>query len=375
MDPDEDLNKVSLDQLAQKKEIMDEAFLKKLIKPGDPNFVYDKFENFEALAKERSDWDEDEDCKGVEISDTKIQSGEDNVNQQSVTADIVNVEISSVKDEGKMDTGAGESIPVLEVEAIPDNQDPLDEDLLSSICDEDLLNHDTLLSLCDFNISLPFGDGDSFDFGDTNKLGETDEKSHENETMPSKDSSRDRLYLCDEENVDFVQDVERLPYTVIDIGTSFLSDASASMLEDQEGNEKPSKLANNFSLLKLEIEDNVDDLLENAARISEMFQQTLEVPEKVTTTTLDKKSQKVEEFHEPSVQILNQQEEKKVTEKSSSSLGESKEESKESDVAILELTPSNETGATFKANKDNQLASAVDISDIESLLDDDFWNL
>ena len=60
--PDEDLNKLGGDELKRKKEIMNESFDKNRIKPGDPDFVYDKRVDFEIGLNERveSGWDEEE---------------------------------------------------------------------------------------------------------------------------------------------------------------------------------------------------------------------------------------------------------------------------------------------------------------------------
>lgn len=60
--PDEDLNKLGDDEIKRKKQIMDETFNKNRIKPGDPDFVYDKRIDFEKDVKEKveSGWDEEE---------------------------------------------------------------------------------------------------------------------------------------------------------------------------------------------------------------------------------------------------------------------------------------------------------------------------
>ncbi|PSN38932.1 Centrosomal protein of 19 kDa [Blattella germanica] len=61
--PDEDLNKLGDDEIKRKKEIMDESFSKNRVKPGDPDFVYDKrvdFENNIGNEKVEYGWDEEE---------------------------------------------------------------------------------------------------------------------------------------------------------------------------------------------------------------------------------------------------------------------------------------------------------------------------
>ena len=62
VNPDEDLNKLGDDEIKKKKEIMDETFNKNRIKPGDPDFVYDKRVDFEKELKEKveSGWDKEE---------------------------------------------------------------------------------------------------------------------------------------------------------------------------------------------------------------------------------------------------------------------------------------------------------------------------
>jgi centrosomal protein CEP19 len=59
---DEDLNKLGDDVLQQKKEIMDQTFNKNRIKPGDPEFVYDKQVDFDTNLNEKveSGWDAEE---------------------------------------------------------------------------------------------------------------------------------------------------------------------------------------------------------------------------------------------------------------------------------------------------------------------------
>jgi centrosomal protein CEP19 len=59
---DEDLNKLGDDVLRRKKEIMDQTFNKNLIKPEDPEFVYDKQVDFDKNVYEKveSGWDAEE---------------------------------------------------------------------------------------------------------------------------------------------------------------------------------------------------------------------------------------------------------------------------------------------------------------------------
>jgi centrosomal protein CEP19 len=59
---DEDLNKLGDDVLRRKKEIMDQTFNKNRIKPGDPEFVYDKQVDFDKNVNEKveSGWDAEE---------------------------------------------------------------------------------------------------------------------------------------------------------------------------------------------------------------------------------------------------------------------------------------------------------------------------
>jgi centrosomal protein CEP19 len=59
---DEDLNKLGDDVLRRKKEIMDQTFIQNRIKPGDPEFVYDKQVDFDTNINEKveSGWDAEE---------------------------------------------------------------------------------------------------------------------------------------------------------------------------------------------------------------------------------------------------------------------------------------------------------------------------
>jgi hypothetical protein len=57
---DEDLNNVSLVELARKKEIMEESFNKNLVRPGDPGFVYDHRVDYSSGPKARSEWDDED---------------------------------------------------------------------------------------------------------------------------------------------------------------------------------------------------------------------------------------------------------------------------------------------------------------------------
>ncbi len=72
IDPNEDLNKLSPAQLAQRKAMMDEMFHQNLVKPDDLEFVYDKVIEFKVEQKpndnaegEMDEWDDDS-CKNVE---------------------------------------------------------------------------------------------------------------------------------------------------------------------------------------------------------------------------------------------------------------------------------------------------------------------
>ncbi|XP_037069153.1 centrosomal protein of 19 kDa-like [Pollicipes pollicipes] len=59
LDPNEDLNKLPTDQLERKKAAMDEHFLRHVVKPGHPDFVYDLRQEFDG-PKQSSGWDEQE---------------------------------------------------------------------------------------------------------------------------------------------------------------------------------------------------------------------------------------------------------------------------------------------------------------------------
>lgn len=72
IDPNEDLNKLSPAQLAQRKAMMDEMFHQNLVKPDDPEFVYDKVIEFQVEQRrkdnaegEMDEWDDDS-CKNAE---------------------------------------------------------------------------------------------------------------------------------------------------------------------------------------------------------------------------------------------------------------------------------------------------------------------
>jgi len=63
--PDDDLNKVSPDELARKKSFMEESFFRNLIKPGDPEYEFDKrveFKKDENLSE--NTWDDITDNAG-----------------------------------------------------------------------------------------------------------------------------------------------------------------------------------------------------------------------------------------------------------------------------------------------------------------------
>ncbi|XP_066941723.1 centrosomal protein of 19 kDa-like isoform X2 [Macrobrachium rosenbergii] len=57
VDPDEDLNKVSEEELAKKKKIMENSFEKNQVKPGDPDYEYDKQIDFASDNKAEAGWD------------------------------------------------------------------------------------------------------------------------------------------------------------------------------------------------------------------------------------------------------------------------------------------------------------------------------
>jgi len=58
VDPDENLNKLSTEQLEHKKATMEDTFRRQLVRPGDADFVYDVREDFDG-PKLESAWDED----------------------------------------------------------------------------------------------------------------------------------------------------------------------------------------------------------------------------------------------------------------------------------------------------------------------------
>ena len=60
MDPNEDLNKLPTELLDRKKAAMDEHFERQVVRPGQPDFVYDLRQDFDG-PKEHSAWDEDSD--------------------------------------------------------------------------------------------------------------------------------------------------------------------------------------------------------------------------------------------------------------------------------------------------------------------------
>lgn len=68
VDPDENLNDLSDDQLKRKKNIMDLTFEKNRKKPGDPDFQYDVEVDFSQVAGiESSVWDSEKDETDVEF--------------------------------------------------------------------------------------------------------------------------------------------------------------------------------------------------------------------------------------------------------------------------------------------------------------------
>ncbi|XP_068216185.1 centrosomal protein of 19 kDa-like [Palaemon carinicauda] len=60
VDPDQDLNKVSEEELAKKKKIMENSFEKNQVKPGDPDYKYDKQVDFSCDDKAEAGWDSPE---------------------------------------------------------------------------------------------------------------------------------------------------------------------------------------------------------------------------------------------------------------------------------------------------------------------------
>ena len=63
---DEDLNKISVEELQRKKELMSEAFNKSLLRPGDAGYIYDKEVQFEPPPDAQSLWDDDDEHKSVD---------------------------------------------------------------------------------------------------------------------------------------------------------------------------------------------------------------------------------------------------------------------------------------------------------------------
>lgn len=61
IDPEQDLNKVDVRTLKQKKELMAQSFEKHRKKPGDEGYEYDVEVDFEPGAVETCDWDSDDD--------------------------------------------------------------------------------------------------------------------------------------------------------------------------------------------------------------------------------------------------------------------------------------------------------------------------
>ncbi|XP_059094485.1 centrosomal protein of 19 kDa-like [Tigriopus californicus] len=57
---DEDMNKLTDQELQRRKELMDVTFQKKQVKAGDPDFIYDKQVDFSDAAKLESGWDSQE---------------------------------------------------------------------------------------------------------------------------------------------------------------------------------------------------------------------------------------------------------------------------------------------------------------------------
>ncbi|KAK7027876.1 Centrosomal protein of 19 kDa [Halocaridina rubra] len=57
LDPNQDLNKLTDEDLAKKKKIMDSSFEKNQLKPGDEGYVYDKQVDFNTDNKGEAGWD------------------------------------------------------------------------------------------------------------------------------------------------------------------------------------------------------------------------------------------------------------------------------------------------------------------------------
>jgi len=74
VNPEEDLNKLDTDELERKKAIMDVNFNKSKVRPGDPNFEYDKRVDF--IPDKPSEWDinDSEECifKPIPILDEEV---------------------------------------------------------------------------------------------------------------------------------------------------------------------------------------------------------------------------------------------------------------------------------------------------------------
>lgn len=88
IDPDEDMNVLSPAQLAQRKAMMDEAFQKNLVKPGDPGYVYDKVVTFSESAKDSNEWDDEEE-------DNKEKAAEGTTGAQDHPVSVSKITINS----------------------------------------------------------------------------------------------------------------------------------------------------------------------------------------------------------------------------------------------------------------------------------------
>ncbi|KAG7177081.1 centrosomal protein of 19 kDa-like [Homarus americanus] len=61
VDPNQDLNKLDGEQLAKKKKVMSSSFEKNQLKPGDPDYEYDKQVEYNTSEKVEAGWDSSED--------------------------------------------------------------------------------------------------------------------------------------------------------------------------------------------------------------------------------------------------------------------------------------------------------------------------
>lgn len=83
IDPEEDLNKLTPAQLAQRKAVMDESFHRHLVKPSDPNFIYDREVEFDATNTRSggNDWDEESEREKVKNEPKLCTTGSEIINK------------------------------------------------------------------------------------------------------------------------------------------------------------------------------------------------------------------------------------------------------------------------------------------------------